>query len=129
MAVGTITFKQSNSGRFRSITATCTASSTDGSFPATNLPGFSGRLVALRTNPGATAPTASYDITLVDEDGLDRLQGVGADRHTSNSEHATIVYSGTSVNPLVTADDTLALTLANNSVNSAITVVTIVYEV
>ena len=41
------------------------------------------------TNPGATAPTANYDITLLDEDSLDILAGLGANRHTSNTE---VVY-------------------------------------
>ncbi len=45
-----------------------------------------GALVRMVTNPGASAPTADYDITLVDADGVDLLAGEGADRHTTASE-------------------------------------------
>jgi len=49
----------------------------------TKLKGFIVRVV---TNPGATAPTAAYDLTLLDEDGVDVLAGGGADRHETNTE-------------------------------------------
>lgn len=127
MAVGTITFAQSSDGTIRTITATCTASSTDGSFPATALPAFEGRLQTIRTNPGSPAPTTLYDFTLVDGDGLDRAQGVGANRHTTNSEEALVVYTTTGEHPPVDINETLTLTIVNNSVNSAVTVITFTY--
>ena len=80
---------------------------------------FSGRLLALETDPGATAPTDNYDITITDANGLDVLQGVGANRHTSTTQMAAIVFSGTSVHPPVSMGDTLTLNVANNSVNGA----------
>lgn len=124
---GTVTFTHEDKGTIRRIIATCTADASDASFPATALPAFEGKLLALRTNPGATAPQANYDITLPDGDGVDRLQGVGANRHTSSSEEVQVVYSGTSEHPAVGIDETLTLTLAGNNVNSAIAVVTLVY--
>lgn len=215
MAVGTVTFAQSADGTVRTITATCTASSTDGTFPATALPAFEGRLKTIRTNPGPAssdvalatsaatddiidtatphgftagtpvrfktltggtgltvntvyyvsatslaaqtfrvsaaltpdtpldfsdditdgtvtadmvdAPTDNYDITLIDGDGIDRLQGVGVNRDTANSEEGVIVFSGTSEHPVVDIAETLTLTIANNSVNSAVIVVTLTY--
>lgn len=45
-----------------------------------------GKILRLVTNPGATAPTANWDYTCVDQDGLDVIGGLGANRHTSNSE-------------------------------------------
>ena len=90
--------------------------------------GISGLIRALATNPGATAPQANYDITLPDGDAVDILQGVGANRHTSNSERASVVYSGTEVHPEVSKTDTLTLTLTGNNVNSAISVVKIYVE-
>ena len=44
--------------------------------------------VALRyaTNPSATAPSANYDITILDEDAIDIAAGALVNRHTSNSE-------------------------------------------
>jgi hypothetical protein len=109
------------------IVATCTGDAANGSFPATALPAFEGHLLELITDPGATAPTDNYDITLVDANGFDRLQGVGANRDTAVTEAARIVYSTTSTNPVVALSDVLTLTLANNSVNSAVVVVTILY--
>lgn len=125
---GSVTFVHHIDGGVKKIVATCTGDASDGSFPATALPAFSGYLLGLETNPGATAPTANYDITLPDGDGLDRLQGVGANRHTSTSEYASVVIGATAEHPPVSKGDTLTLTLANNSVNDAITVVTLYYE-
>lgn len=127
MAGSSVTFAHITEGRFRRIVATCTADASNGSYPATDLPPFSGKLLALRTNPGATAPTDNYDITLVDADGVDRLQGVGGNRSTTNSQEVAIVYSGTTIHPAC-AWEKLTLTLANNAVNSAVTVITLVYE-
>lgn len=125
---GTVTLTHYTLGNIRRINFSVVADASDGSVPATALPKFQGRLLGLHTNPGATAPTDNYDITLIDDDGLDRLQGVGANRDTSNSEQVPIVYSGTSVNPPVSSDETLTLTIAGNSVNSALIVGNIYYS-
>ena len=109
------------------ITVDGTADAADGSFPTLVLPAFEGRLVALITNPGATAPTALYDITLVDADGADRMQGVGANRSATATEQAAIVYASTSVHPPVSISELLTLTLAGNIVNSATVHIVIVY--
>ena len=127
MAGTVVLTTHSKLGSVRALLITCTGDGADGSFPTLDLPSIEGRLLALETNPGATAPTASYDITLIDDEGHDVLEGVGANRHTSNTEKAAIVYSSTSLHPAVDEWQTLALTLANNSVNDAIVVVTIFY--
>lgn len=133
---GTVTLTADRIGAWsRSVTFTCTADASDGSYPATDIAALlsaspvplSGKLVALQTNPGSTAPTANYDITLVDADGLDRLQGLGANRHTSNSEAVAIVYTSTAIHPPVAPGEALTLTIANNSANSAVTVVTLYF--
>lgn len=93
---------------------------TDGSITATALPAFAGYLLALETNPGATAPTTLYDITLLDQHGHDVLEGVGANRSATATEKAAIVYSGTSDHPPVSISDTLTLTFANQSANGAL---------
>lgn len=124
---GTITITHAQNGNIGLIVASCTADASDASFPDSALPPFAGRLLTLQTNPGSTGPQASYDITLVDQDGIDRIQGVGANRHTSNSEAASIVYSGTAVNPPVAFGDTLTLNIDNNNVNSATVVIRLYY--
>ncbi len=46
-----------------------------------------GEIVRMDTNPGSAAPTADYDVTLIDDiTGLDILGGAGADRHTTTTE-------------------------------------------
>lgn len=107
---------------------TCTGDAADGSFPDTVLPPIDGKLLHIETNPGATSPTANYDITIVDQNGIDVLQGVGANRHTTSSERANIVYSGGLDHPYVTIDDVLTLNIDNNSVNSAGIVIELVYQ-
>ena len=124
---GTVAIEHYQLGNIRRLQITATGDASDGSFPATALPKFQGRLLALHTNPGATAPTDNYDITLIDGDGMDRLQGVGANRDTANSEQVPVVYTSTSVNPPVSIDETLTFTIANNSVNSAIVVANLYY--
>lgn len=124
---GTVTLTHYTIGNVRRINFSCVADAADGSFPATALPAFEGRILALHTNPGATAPTDNWDITLIDGDGLDRLQGVGANRDTTTSEQVPVVYTSTSVNPPVSKDETLTLTFANNAVNSAVVVGNLYY--
>ena len=47
---------------------------------------YGGIIYRLVTNPGATAPTDNYDVTILDDDGYDVLMGAGADRDTANTE-------------------------------------------
>jgi hypothetical protein len=127
MAVGTTTTTHETYGHVRRITVDFVASSTDGSVPDTVLPRFEGRIAELTTNPGTTAPTDNYDLTLIDAEGADRLQGVGANRDTANTESVPVVYSGSTIHPPVGLWDVLTLKLANNAVNSATGRIQIIY--
>ena len=120
---GTIT-EALTSGRppVKVITLTCTADSSDGSYPATalsNIPHgeIGGRLLQIATDPGSTAPQANYDITVTEAGGADLLLGVGANRHTSSSEVAVVESNGASA--VYAGTDTLTLNITNNSVSSA----------
>lgn len=124
---GVITIEHYTVGNIRKIVATCVADAADASFPATVLPAIEGRLLTLSTNPGSTAPQDNYDVTLLNQHGTDVLQGVGANRDTTTTEQANIVLSGTGTHPTVDESDTLTLTIANNNVNSAQTVIEIAY--
>lgn len=117
---GAVTITHYALGAIRRVQIDWVADAANATVPATALPAFEGRLLALVTNPGATAPTDNYDITLVSGIGDDRLQGVGANRDTANTESAPVVYSGSTVHPWVDADETMTFTLANNAVNSAL---------
>ncbi len=115
-------------GHVRKLTFTGTADASDGSFPTLELvPKIEGRLLDLATNPGATGPTSLYDVTLIDEHGHDVLETVGEDRSITATEKVPVLYSGTGTHPTVDISDTLTLTIANNSVNSAVTVIILYY--
>lgn len=79
-------------------------------------------------SPTTGAPTDNYDIRILDQHGLDVLQGVGANRDLMVSEEAAIVYSGTSLHPRVDLSDTLTLAIANNVVASAVIVIDLYYS-
>lgn len=72
--------------------------------------------------------TAEYNITLVDANGFDRLQGVGADRHTTNAEEVAVFFASTSMHPTVRAGESLTLTLADNSDTSSSGVIIVRYR-
>jgi hypothetical protein len=124
---GTVTVTHTQTGRIGRIKVACVGDASGGTVPATALPPFAGLIVALRTNPGATAPTSNYDITAPDEHGVDRLQGVGANRHTTSSEEVAVVRAGTAIHPPVAFEDVLTYTVENQSVNSATWVTEIIY--
>lgn len=117
---GTVTLTHYAVGRIRRIQVDWVADAAAATVPATALPLFEGRILALATNPGAVAPTDNYDITLVDAEGADRLQGVGNNRDTANTEAVPVVYAATAIPPVVDGDEVLTFTLANNAVNSAL---------
>jgi len=124
---GTVTLAHAQIGHIRKVVATCVADAADGSFPATVLPAIEGRILALVTNPGATAPQANYDLVVTNQHGYDVLQGLGANRHTSTTETVPILFTDTGTHPCVDEGDTLTLAITNNNVNSAQTVVEIYY--
>ena len=90
----------------------------NGTVPALNLE-LKGFLLKVVTNPGSTAPTANYDITLLDPDGadLDAAESKLLNRHTSNTEAVYPLVTG-STTPVFLLG-TYTLTIANTSVNNA----------
>ena len=101
------------------VTFTCTADSSDGSYPATTIStNIKGRLLQIVTDPdGDTAPQDNYDITITDSGGADMLLGVAANRDTANTEVAIVESNG--AQSIVAETDSLTLNIANNNVNSA----------
>lgn len=99
------------------LTISWTADAADGSVPATALSTNIKAQIAgwfiykIITNPGTTAPTALYDITLVDVDGIDLAKGALANRSATLSE---TVFETNQIDA-----DGFTFTLTNNSVNSA----------
>ena len=70
------------------------------------------------TNPGATAPTAAYDIEILDEDGIDIFGTALKDRSATASEQARPAIATLAGERLV--DGHLTFQLTNNSVHSAL---------
>lgn len=127
---GTVTTAQSQAlfghgVQYRVLTLTCTADSADGSFPDTTLRSLTGRLVRLVTNPGATAPTTGYDITIEDGQAADLLAGHGANRSATVTETEWI-YGGSLGMPVYCHGD-YTFKIAGNSVNSAVIVAELHY--
>lgn len=87
-------------GRFRSVLFTWTSDDTAGTVTGTSSFEIGGLVYGLTTNPGSTAPTDNYDITITDEDGVDLLGGVGADRDTANSEYVAVKDGAGNVVPV-----------------------------
>lgn len=54
-----------------------------------------GEILKIVTNPDAVAPTDNYDLTLIDDDGLDVAEGLIANRDTANSEEVVPVIETT----------------------------------
>ena len=106
-------------GRVRRIQVDWVADAAAATVPDTVLPSLEGTLFVLTTNPGAVAPTDNYDLTLIDDEGADRLQGLGANRDTANTESVPLVYGTGAIPPVVDGDEVLTLKWAGNAVNSA----------
>lgn len=70
-----------------------------GAASATTTQHYSGEILQVVTDPGSTAPTADWDLTITDADSLDILKGNGADRDTANTEY--IVGSTTTTLPAI----------------------------
>ncbi len=68
---------------------------------------YDGKLISLVTNPGATAPTTLYDVTILDSDSEDVLIGAGADRSATVTE----LVDGSTLGAV--ANSKLTLTITN----------------
>lgn len=98
-------------------TYTMTADAADGSYPATASYPINGWIIRVETNPGSTAPTALWDLTLLDQDGLDVMGGVLANRSATATEHVLA--------PQPYVRGAVTITPTGNSVNSAVVVLRI----
>lgn len=118
------------------LTFTCTADAAAADYPATAISSdmvtfFKGwHLYRIRINPGATAPTANYDVTITEEGG-DVTGGALQDLSATATEFRApaIASVGTSYGVgAVTMADTWTLNITHNSVNSAVTVITLFFS-
>ena len=80
-----------------------------------SIPGLYGYLLKMVTDPGSTAPTDDYDITLVDENSIDALAGAGANRDTANTEQVYPVASGAATPVFLCGTHTFTVANAGNA--------------
>ena len=133
-AAGTVTptLKYRDDG-VAQLTFTCVADAADGTFPATasNVTNatfvFDGYAVLGVTLPGSTAPTANYDITITDSDGVDVFGGALEDRSATVKEQA-FPQDSNGLGGGRFCFGALTLTITNNSVNSADIVIIITID-
>lgn len=117
--VGTETYARNTPRESVQVITVAWTAHTDGSVTAETIDvDPQGYVFMVVTNPGGTAPTAAYDITITDADGVDIMGGTLANRSATASEQAvpavsTGIYGGRYVTTAPT------LTIANNSVNGA----------
>lgn len=127
-AAGTVTQAWTYpTSKVKVLTFSWTADAAAATVPATasndNMDGY---IILVVTDPGTTAPTDNYDITLTDGNSVDAMGGNLADRDTANTEQAVpkigTVYGGRYVSGILT------LNISNNAVNSATGTVKIYIE-
>lgn len=110
MADAIITCAEETYGSVKKITWAWT-SATAGSGALISTKAYNGQIVSLTTVPSAvTAPSANYDITITDEDGVDVLNGSGMNKSATLTE---IVTWQLGVNLGYVANDKLTFNLAN----------------
>jgi len=82
-----------------------------------NASGVTGTVVGLHAIPetGATIPSDDYDITIIDKEGVDVLNGAGANLPQGNTsaENYRFPVDFLSEGPIVIADQELTLVVAN----------------
>lgn len=106
--------KPSPRGDFVEINTSFIADASAATIPTLAITGYQGwMLYEVRTDPGSTGPTANYDITLIDEFGIDIAGGQLLNRHTTTSERVVLI------DPPILRATSFTITIANNSVNSA----------
>lgn len=103
-------------------------STDDGTVPvlAVTFP-YDCELLSIYTDAVASAQD-NYDITLVDVNGIDRLQACGENRDTVNKEEAAIVFASSILHPTVRGGEAFDVTLGGNNDTSSSGVIIIRYR-
>lgn len=105
-----VTFTETTQGHLVKKVKAVWVSDSDGAATGATTYTYDGLLYNFMSIPdgGGTAPTAAYDITLTDPNGVDLLQGAGADRSATARE-----YVNTSDGLGTVSEEKLTLTIAN----------------
>ena len=92
-----------------------TTHATAGTFTCATDRDITGWIVIVETDPGATAPTDNYDITLVNGNSRDVMGGALANRDTANTEAVLPTISSISTPVFNEGPLTITVTNAGNS--------------
>lgn len=129
-AVGAITASHNESRTIRRYSMAWTSSSDTGAVSGIESEDLDGELLAVVFTPGSggTQPSDQYDVTLLDDDGFDALQGKGANRSNVTATMLTpLIGDGTTTNQRVPLSGTYQLTVAAAG-NSKTGTVTLYYR-
>lgn len=114
--VATLSYEET--GPINTIKVAWTSDDAAGTFTATTKL-ISGALLVGITDPGATAPTDDYDVTIKDDEGLDVLSNTDdnlMNRDTANSERVEfVVGTATGARPVVNSKLTIAGAACGNA--------------
>lgn len=99
MAAQIVTIEESQIGNVCRVKWSWT-SATGGTVTYPTVSGYYGEVIALLTDPGSTAPTDNYDITIEDSDGYDVMQAAAQNRDTANTETAVPTAKSVAFGPL-----------------------------
>lgn len=102
---------------------------TAGAFTDYETRNIDGVVGLVETNPGATSPTASYDITIKNKSGLDIMGGLFADRSATSPESAAPYDSVNDVPLNYPVIGPLTIGISGNSVTGALGTITFFYWV
>lgn len=80
---------------------------------------INGMIIAVETDPGTTAPTDNYDITITDSKTCDIMGGALANRDTANTERAYALSGSVVVAAPTTGILTIRVTSGSNQVKNA----------
>lgn len=99
---GTVVVTEIRHGSMKKIHFAWTSDPSGDADEVTSFP-YNGKIENLTTIPsGAAAPTADYDITLTDSDGVDVLAGAGVDRSATAQENVVSASLGAVVESALT---------------------------
>lgn len=111
----TIDPRQSTSGRAKSRRTVVDWVSDASGNADVSLTDLYGWLVKIVTDPGAAAPTDDYDVTLMDENGIDALAGTGMNRDTVTTEQVYPVAPNAQTPVFLCGTHTLTIAAAGNA--------------
>ena len=114
-AVGAISQTHNKARTIRVLTLAWTSSSDTGAVSGIESQDLDGELLSVTFTPGTagTQPSDQYDVTLLDDDGFDVLQGKGANRsNVTATMLCPLIGDGTTTNQRVPLAGTYQLTVA-----------------